>query len=170
MDDLALFVKDDEHGKSETRWIAQTLVDLARTLVLVAGVVHMDIDKIVVDGLADFCIVCDKLCEPPAPFAPVSAYLTNHILAFGGSLGHSLVNLCHRVDALVVVFHTLCRHGNSKQQRQNHEGKITFHIHIIECVPQNKDEAERIPSFLTDCGLRAVKRAPLILSVSISDR
>ena len=62
----------------------------------------MDIDEIVVDDTGDSTVSADKIGQTQTPWTPVATHLAHHIFALGARLCKSLVNLCHRVDLLVV--------------------------------------------------------------------
>ena len=70
MDDLALFIQHDEDWETETSAVVQSLhqccclLCLGFTLRLTGIVVHMGIDKVVADDLADGRVVRDEVRKP----------------------------------------------------------------------------------------------------------
>ena len=64
----------------------------------------MDILVVLVYCSLDVSVLCDEVGKPQAPDAPVASQLYDDVLLCLGGLGYGLVNLCDRVDFLVVNF------------------------------------------------------------------
>lgn len=108
MQDLPLAVEHHKNGEAETGGIVQPGHHLIRqlsllcTLFLPGIIIHMNIDKVIVNHLADGGIVGDEVCKAQAPGTPVAAYLTDDELAIGLGLEDGLVDLLKGIDIFVI--------------------------------------------------------------------
>ena len=69
----------------------------------------MDVDKIVVNYLADGAVVCNIVGKEQTPWAPVASYLANYIFPFGLSLATAW-SICSTglMSSLYTFFDVVC--------------------------------------------------------------
>ena len=68
----------------------------------------MDILEVVVDDLADGCVIRDEICKAQTPGTPVAAHLTDDELTTVIGLEEGLVNLFDGVNVFVVYLLQRC--------------------------------------------------------------
>ena len=103
MDDLSLFVEDNQHGETKSPGVVQSFHQgLSHLPGLVGVVVGMDIDEILLDNGIDGTVIGDEVGKTQAPGAPVAAHLADDELALGPCLNQCLVNLLEGVNLLVI--------------------------------------------------------------------
>ena len=137
MDYLAGFIEHDEYGEAETDGVVQALqhgfCELCPCGILILAwiVVHMDIDIVLVDDLADGGIVGDKVGEPETPGTPVATDLANDVFTLGFRLGQGLIDLFDGVDVFVIhLFQCrLCIRWQA-QQDEEYEDQNSFHRNV----------------------------------------
>ena len=111
MQHLARGAEDYKYRITETTGIVQTFLQGGCGLVLRSATtwnIYVDILVVLVYCSLDVCVLCDEVGKPQAPDAPVASQLHDDVLLCLGGLGYGLVNLCDRVDFLVVNFGELC--------------------------------------------------------------
>ena len=114
VDDFAVLVEHHKDGVAEARGIAQPLqhlgclLHLGLALSLTRVVVHMDIDKVVVNDLADDRVFGHEVGKAQAPRTPVAANLAYHELSLSLGLDQRVVNLLKRIEAFVIDFLQRC--------------------------------------------------------------
>ena len=128
---LALSIQYHQYREAESTRILKPLSYLATLLVFEGSVVDMNVDIVVLKHLEDFIVLRDKISKLQAPWAPVSAYLSEHVpLRLFGCLD-GRINLFDRVDRFVVNLLELSRKGGGQKSHHQNCQKSSHRAFLI---------------------------------------